>query len=445
MNVIGLDIGTTSISAALFDTDSKEVKDTRTIAHKSFLPAKEGFERMQDPAIIMNIVLGAADELIDSCPDVSAIGLTGQMHGILYVDADGQAISPLFTWQDGRGNALGSDGKTLCQELKDRYQTNYYTGYGLITHIYNLRHGLVPEGAAKLCTIMDYLGMKLTGRCTPLMHSSDAASLGFYDIEAASFQTDILEAEGVDISILPEISSSIEILGSYRSIPVTVAIGDNQASFIGSVEHAEEEVLVNMGTGGQVSVYSDIIVRGENIETRPLLEDSYIIVGSSLCGGRSYAMLADFFRSCADWMGIGKIDIYSVMDKMLSSCPSSKNLKIDTAFSGTRDNPSRTGSITGITPDTFTPEALTRGMVEGMASELYKRYSVMQQAANAHHTCLLASGNGFRKNKHLQESFSKTFGMQLTLSDLTEEAACGTAIAASTALGGKSWRQVLGL
>ena len=36
--------------------------------------------------------------------DIAVIGITGQMHGIVYTDCNGMAISPLYTWQDGRGN-----------------------------------------------------------------------------------------------------------------------------------------------------------------------------------------------------------------------------------------------------------------------------------------------------------------------------------------------------
>ena len=46
-------------------------------------------------------------------------------------------------------------------------------------------------------------------------------------------------------------------------------------------------VLLNMGTGGQISVLSDKIFEDKGIETRPITEDKYLLVGASLCGGRS--------------------------------------------------------------------------------------------------------------------------------------------------------------
>ncbi len=44
------------------------------------------------------------------------IGFTGQMHGMLYVDASGMAVSPLYTWQDGSGEIPLEDGRT-CVEI----------------------------------------------------------------------------------------------------------------------------------------------------------------------------------------------------------------------------------------------------------------------------------------------------------------------------------------
>ena len=89
---------------------------------------------------------------------------------------------------------------------------------------------------------MDYLGMRLTGRKKPLMHVSNAASLGFYDVETDQFYTDILEKLGMDLSLLPSVTAGFDVLGKFRGIPVTVALGDNQASFLGSVKADQEAV-----------------------------------------------------------------------------------------------------------------------------------------------------------------------------------------------------------
>lgn len=445
MNIIGLDIGTTSISAAKLDPVTTEVRQTYTIPNQSFLQTENNWERVQDPQRIITDVRRLLDEILDSCPDAAVIGLTGQMHGIVYVDAQGHSVSPLYTWQDGRGNLPGVDGVSLCQRLSQTHGGSFYAGYGLVTHLYNQQQGLVPREAAKICTIMDYLGMVLTSREIPLVHASNAASLGFYDIASGSFRRDLLSRENVDCSILPEVTASIAVLGTYRGIPVTIAIGDNQASFLGSVRHGKEELLINMGTGGQVSLLSDRILTGEDIETRPFIENSYLAVGASLCGGRAYASLASFFTQCAKAFGVEKPDAYAMMDGLLKTYDNPEKLQVRTTFDGTRDHPQRRGSIENLSTHNFDPASLAYGVLDGIAGELYERYQTMLGGKQSTHTRMIGSGNGIRKNVHLQKIAAEKFGMELELSRCTEEAACGAAIAAFTTTGQTTWQQAVGV
>ncbi|MBQ6834165.1 MAG: hypothetical protein IJO55_07100 [Lachnospiraceae bacterium] len=445
MEMIGLDIGTTSISAARLDAESGEVLQTYTIANQSFLKTANAWERIQDPEVIISAVCKLLDEILTCSKNVAVIGLTGQMHGIVYVNEEGKSISPLYTWQDGRGNQPDSDGKSLCQRLTEKYGRHYYSGYGLITHLYNMRNGLVPTDAVGFCTIMDYLGMVLTDRKKPLVHSSNAASFGFYDVSKGMFDEEILSSEGMKCSILPEVTSSLAVLGYYENIPVTIAIGDNQASFMGSVRHGKEEILLNIGTGGQISMLSDSVLTGDDIETRPFIENSYLVVGASLCGGRAYASLAGFFEACAKAFGVLLPDVYGVMDQLLTSYQNTEKLIIDTAFDGTRDHPERKGSIHNLTTQNFDPASLTYGVLSGIVEELYGRYKTMIDGAFPTHCRIIGSGNGIRKNIHLQQIAEERFSMKLELSPCREEAACGAAIAGYTVAGQKTWQEAVGL
>ncbi len=213
MRALGLDIGTTTISAVVVKTDEREIEKAYTISNDSFIGTDLPWEKIQEPEIIMRKVFQLLDEIFENYRDIHTIGLTGQMHGIVYLDENGKHIGPLYTWQDGRGNIpLGSisseeirseefsaEGeRSICEILEEDYGVKAYTGYGLITHLYNSRKNLVPEGVARVCTIMDYLGMRLTGRKTPLMHSSNAASLGLYDAKEGCFMEEVLRTAGAD-------------------------------------------------------------------------------------------------------------------------------------------------------------------------------------------------------------------------------------------------------
>ena len=460
MKALGLDIGTTTISAVVVGMEEREILKAYTIPNGSFIETDLPWEKIQDPDKIMQKALGLLEEILQEHQDIGVIGLTGQMHGIVYLDENGKHISPLYTWQDGRGNipaekilsedpvpedALSEAGRSICGILEEEYGVKAHTGYGLVTHLYNCRNNLVPEGAAKVCTIMDYLGMRLTGRRTPLMHSSNAASLGLYDAKKNGFRADILQKAGADADILPEVTDDFISVGSYKGIPVSAAIGDNQASFLGSVENAADSVLVNMGTGGQISILSDTYFTAKGIEARPFVKGHYLLAGSSLCGGRAYALLEHFFRSYAEAAGITGVDHYSVMGKILDEKNDGEKLKVNTTFSGTREKPEKRGSIKNIGTENFTPKALIGGVLEGMAEELYKMYRKIEKGLAGPKTRMVASGNGIRKNRHLQEVMSEKFGMGLELAKREEEAAYGAAVSGMIAAGELTLKEAIGV
>ena len=225
------------------------------------------------------------------------------------------------------------------------------------------------------------------------------------------------------------------MLGAFRDIPVFVSIGDNQASFLGSVGKSRDSVLVNIGTGSQISVLSDTCFESSGIEARPFTADSYLLVGAALCGGAAYAALERFFREYAVAAGGKDQPQYDIMQEFLTEPHDpAQNWLVRTAFLGTRENPEDTGSITGIRLDNFRPAALIRGVLNGMAQELYDLYRIIQQGVGISCTRLIASGNGVRKNSALQDILQERFGMKPEIEQHEEEAAFGAALFAHSAL-----------
>lgn len=152
-------------------------------------------------------------------------------------NGEGNALSPLYTWQDGRGGLPLSQGKSACQLLGEK-GARCAPGYGMGTHLYNLKMGLVPPEAQSFCTLADWLGMALTGRERPLLHQSQAAALGLYNSASCSFQVEIARSVGMDPALFPPVTGELSLQGEYRGVPVSVSLGDNQASFLGSVRRA---------------------------------------------------------------------------------------------------------------------------------------------------------------------------------------------------------------
>lgn len=443
MKSLGIDIGTTTISAAVIDPAANTVLTTRTVPNDSFIRTERSWEKIQDAEKICAKVFGLADELLKTHQEIESIGLTGQMHGIVYVDRQGECIGPLYTWQDERGALPCScyGGKSVCDLLSETYGIRIYPGYGLATHLYNQVSGLVPERAVKICTIMDYIGMKMTGRREPLMHSSNAASLGMFDVRERCFMREIIRDAGIQEDLLPETSDEFAVLGKYRGRKVSLAIGDNQAGFLGAVDDIDHTVLLNMGTGGQISVCSDTFFEGRGIEARPFLPGKYLLVGASLCGGRAYAMLERFFRLYCEGAGVKETDHYAVMERLMDQrmeeMAQERKLSVTTTFSGTREEPLKRGMIGDIDVDNFTPGNLIRGFLDGMAEELHGMYEEMACGTELPAEMLILSGNGFRKNRHLRRIAEEKFGMKAVLAECCEEAACGAARSAGAGIGWK--------
>ena len=156
------------------------------------------------------------------------------------------------------------------------------TGFGMTTHFYNHVNQLIPSDAAYLCTIPDYIAMRLANRKTPLIHQSMAASLGMYDIKRNKFDLGAVTSLGLSADMLPEIACGECYIGETDTgIPVTAALGDNQASFLASM-NSEDACLVNVGTGSQISIMTRTPYQSAQIECRPYLGDTYLLAGSSL-------------------------------------------------------------------------------------------------------------------------------------------------------------------
>lgn len=429
MHVMGIDMGTTTVSLVLIDIKSGEMLHSNTVEHHAFIQEDIPGAKIQDVNLLWNLT---KDLVISACQKYGkpeSIGLTGQMHGMLYVDKNGDAVSPLYTWQDARGNSKRTDGTTYAEALKGA------AGFGLVTHFCLQETNGIPDDACKMVTIPDYIGMKLCGLQEPVIASDMAASWGVFDLEQKCFKEEILRETGVDQSYLPKLCKAHEIMGKtileeLKDVPVVVSLGDNQASVLGSVQDLEKTVLLNIGTGSQVSIGSAAyhIVEG-GVELRPCGEDGYIMVGCGLCGGRAYAMLHDFYKVIP---GQREENLYAMMEaqarKFLKEKGKEQAWAIKTTFAGTRQNPTEKGTMEDIDINNFTPGAMTVGMLQGILKELYDQYQMMVEKTKIKAENLVGSGNGIRKNALMRELAEELFGMKIRIPKYTEEAACGAAL-----------------
>ena len=403
LNAIGIDIGTTSICGVVIDTKTGELLRSVTKDSEAFLEGSAPWEKIQSVDKIIGIAVEILDSLISE--ETQVIGVTGQMHGVVYIDDKGNHLSPLYTWQDGRGNQPFGD-TTYAEYL------GCSSGYGHVTDFYNRTNNLVPEWAISFCTIQDYFVMQLCKLTKALIHTTDAASFGLYDLKKKCFTCD---------SNL-EVVDGYRLAGSYKNIPVSVAIGDNQASVLSSLS-SDREALINIGTGSQVSVICEKAEVSKDFEVRPYFEEKYLAVGAALCGGRAYAVLKEFYKSLLSMVtSVDDQTVYGLMSELLKQ--KVEPLRVDTRFEGTRADKMLRGSICEISTDNFTPAALTKGMLEGMIKELHDMYLTMGVEISG----IVGSGNGLRKNQALVETAERLFACSMKIPCYTEEAAVGAAL-----------------
>lgn len=445
--LLGIDIGTTSISAQVVASDSGVCIQTYNFNHNAAISI-EGYPDAF--AANAELLISRATALIASVtatyPTIASIGIAGQMHGVICIDEKGEVLSPLYTWQNRFGQRK-SDGKhTICEEITALSGETIPTGYGITTYYALRKLGLLPARTAGIVTVMDLLVAHLTGT-QPLIHPTNAAAMGAYDLRAEQYKADVLTKLQIPRTILPEIANGYWIVGLYntaeRQIPVAVSIGDNQAGLFGSIAD-DRMVLVNVGTSSQVSMITDDpAVSGGEI--RPYFDGKYIRSGAALCGGRAYTLLKNFVRSITSGLGMDLSDraIYDYLNRAAEDGKDAP-LAVSTQFSGMRESPDVRGSITGIGLHNFTPEALSAGMLRGIVEELHQMYT--QMGANGNVTEIVASGNAMRKNPVLREICADLFGKELLLPLHTEEAAFGAAlfggVSAGVILRGDSYAKI---
>lgn len=429
MHIMGIDIGTTTISIVILRETDGEMLDRKTIPHESFIKGNRIYEKLQDPERIWKLTEQAVTEFNETYGEPACIGLTGQMHGMLYADCSGNAVSPLYTWQDGCGNEALDNGQTSV-ELLNRAVKGISSGYGIATHFYLQKKRRIPKAAVSMTTISDYIAMKLCGNHKPVLGADMAASWGGFDLKKGMFCTDELSGAGMDTAYLPEVKTTGGIVGYTESlVPVISSIGDNQASVYGAVSDFPNMALLNIGTGSQISFASKeyIECRG-NVELRPLPGYGYLLAGAGLCGGRAYAMLEQFYREIAESSEKMYGNMQKHAEKFLDRYGMQSAWKVRTTFSGTREDPFEKGSIQNISTDNFCCGAFTVGVMAGVLEELKADYEWMCAATGKRASILVGSGNGIRKNPVMRKLAEEIFEMKLVIPAFEEEAACGAAL-----------------
>lgn len=429
---LGVDIGTTSVSAQIVSLTTGEEIHTYNFDHEAAIDI-DGFPDAfaEDAEMLVGRVAGLVKSALGAYPDIVSVGFSGAMHGIVCLDERMNIISPLYTWQNGFGERDNGHGGTICDEIAEMTGVRVPTGYGIVT-LYALgKLGLLPEETSMIATIADAAVLKLCGLTEPVIHPTMAASLGFWDIDQGKF---LPCAEKITGKIrLPRVSGDYEVIGQIsaggRKIPVSSAVGDNQAGVFGSLRD-EDTLLVNVGTSGQVSLVGGV---GDG-EYRPYFDRKKLLSGSILCGGRAYAALADLVSETVSAFTAKppRRDIYALLNRLAENPPSDP-LTISTRFCGTRSEPSLRGSINGLSLGSFDLAHLADGILRGIIEELHTMSLGMTEPGRKYG--VVVSGNAMRRCAPLRRLCAEAFGSEPMTPAHIEESAFGAALHSAISAG----------
>lgn len=450
MYALGIDIGTTNLNASLVDLASGRIVERRS-SPNARVPSGDEYAYQQDP---LAIAASVRDMVASISQPVSSICVTGQVHGILYVDAAGKPLSPLYNWLDRRGTAA-VDGTTPQRRLRERSGAALPVGYGLLTHYANRMLGKVPAGASAIVGINEFVTGALIGKTLEKTDASNLGPFGAFDPVAGTHDRRVLE------EVLPPgapaflgLAAPFELAGTAalgvspgRPVPVAHPVGDNQAGFFGLVARPEKTGLVSIGTSGQISVFSRSADCAPNMELRPFLGLGYLHVGATLCAGKTYEVLERFLRGALELAGSLPVDdeaVFRLMAAAAASAETPSPLRVDAAVNGTRADSARRGSISNIAIDNFTLGNLVRGTVEGIVRELVEFRGGMEDTF-AGLDSIVAAGSAVRKNPLFLRELERQFSLEIRVPEIDGGAALGAALIGAVSAGIVSRNDVPGI
>lgn len=441
--VLGIDIGTTKVAAVIID-GHRQLLGVSLKPHKADRRSQPGYAEQDAKAILDAVRSAVCDLPLDLRKSAVAVGLTGQMHGVTVLDKNLKPITPLITWQDAR-----------CLQgrfLSDLHaETGYHlrSGFGCATLAWLGTNHLMPASAFSASTIHDLLAAKLCALDKPVTDPTDAASWGLFDLQTLNWDIKALEAAGLSAELLPKVvpcSSQAGVVcktmadefGISQELPVTVAIGDNQASLLATLKEPEHELALTLGTGGQLSAVLSAghkikpLEPGVKYEYRPFTDSRFLVTAASLCGGTAWSWLAQAMEKCCRDLDItvpAREQLYERLNDL--GLKAAAELEVRPHFLGERYDTSLRGTIGGIDSGNFDLGTLARGLARGIIENLENMFPdfALQQRNS-----IVGSGNALRHNRLLQVATEQVFDLPLTVSDLQEEAACGAAINASYSL-----------
>lgn len=371
---LGLDLGTSAVKALIVDAREAvraEAEEKLTTDH----PAPRASE--QDPDSWWSAVQAALARLHDVAPDamaeVAAIGLAGQMHATVLLDAADRPVRPAMLWNDGRAHAEAEQLKRLGADLAAELGVPALAGFTAPKLLWLARHEPATLARARsLLLPKDLIRLHLTGeRATD---PSDAAGTWLLDEARRTWSARAVAAIGLDPRLLPRIVEGSEPTGTVRpeiarrfglrpGVVVAAGGGDTMAGGVGIGAVEEGRAFVGLSTSAQLFVAAD----AHRPAPAQLVHAFCHAVPGSWC--QMAAMLNGAGVLAAIAHLLGDADIATLLAEAEARFAGPSRLLVLPYLSGERtphDDPHARGVVFGLTPDTTRAE-LVLAALEGVA------------------------------------------------------------------------------
>ncbi len=442
--LLGLDVSTTGAKALLIDGNGVVVSSaTNPLA----LSTPRPLWSEQNPAdwwdgIAASIRAALAEAGADG-EDIAAIGLTGQMHGLVLLDAADEALRPAILWNDQRTGAQ-------CDEIRARVGKErliQITGNDALTGFTAPKILWVqenePEVFARTRHILlpkDYIRLRLTGEYG--MDRAGGSGTQLFDLKARSWSSEIVEALEIPAEWLPLTYEGPEVTGWVTAVaaaatglkagtPVVGGGGDQAAQAVGVGAVEPGIVALTLGTSGVVFAATDaplVQPEGRLHAFCHAAPNKWHFMGVMLSAAGSLQWYRDQL--------VPGIDFSDLVNEAAAAPPGSEGLFFLPYLTGERTphpDPLARGGWIGLTVRHTRPH-LTRSVLEGVAFGIKDSFTLIQEAGLGEIRQVRISGGG-AKSPLWRQIMADVLGAELVTVNTTEGAAFGAALLAAVGAG----------
>jgi xylulokinase len=425
--VAGIDSSTAGTTVVVCDSDTGEVLRQGHAPH----PIGDGEKPSEiDPqAWLLSLGEAAKNGLLEG---VQAIGISGQQHGLLALDAGGVTVRPALLRGDKRAQVQAAD---LAEELGG--PSAWMEAVGAVPQasypVAKLRWLAQHEPAtakrtAEVLLPHDWLVWQLLGRPTRrTTDRGDASGTGYWSAATGEYRADLVErALGHQVA-LPDVLAPAEPAGQTpEGLLISAGTGDTMAAALG-LGLAPGDAVVSLGAGGTVFAVHQEAVK----------DPTGTVTGFADATGRHLPLLhvrnaVRTLRATAELLGT---DLAGLSELALRSTPGAYGLVLLPYLEGERtpDLPHTAGTLAGLRRDSMKPEHLARAAFEGMLCGLTDALDVLRdKGVPVHRVFLLGAA---AELPAVQAIAPALMGALVVVPQAAEYAAIGAARQAAWSLG----------